>query len=118
MKPVIAFLCVFAALLSPSCMKAPTPVPDQYQDYVGDWSGENDSAIVINADGSASLKMVNVEGNSTLTHTADPTSVAFKADQIVFEGVFGLNFTYTIDRAPARVDGRWVMVIDGVTFVR
>lgn len=88
------------------------PVPEDKADYVGRWQSDNMS-LAITAEGRVEYKRI--EG-------AQSTSVNGPIKQFVgdnFEvGVGPLTTVFEVSQPPRKVDGNWVMVVDGEILIR
>ena len=119
MKNIIAIVSILSLLLLPvSCMKAPTPIPDHYKDFIGSWNGENGSRVTINADGTGAMEIIQVKGNATSRNSAKPANIEIGENEIAFGAAFGLQFRFTVNQKPEQSGDQWSMTVGGVAFSR
>jgi hypothetical protein len=91
---------------------APDPIPQDQKVYVGIWQGSN-IFLEIDADGNASYAKV-MEGAS---ETVDSPVKKIGDGKIVIGYLF-ITKTLELTKPPFEEDGKWKMVIDGVTLTK
>lgn len=102
----ITTLCL---LLLSSCG---IPVPADKMDYVGEWRAPQ-MYLLITADGSVKYKRI----KKGFTKSIDAPLKGFSGDNFIV-GIGSLKTTFRVSKRPYQDNGRWKMVVDGVTLLR
>ncbi len=85
----------------------------KFDDYVGEWSGEN-TKLSIGKD-----KMVHYEKTGGMSKKLDAPVMAFKPGKELEVGALGITTKFKINKAPKKgKDGKWTMTVDGVELTR
>jgi hypothetical protein len=105
---VLAVLLAASILLS-GCGK---PVPPDKAAYVGEWQSR-EMHLSITEDGSVKYKRVSGGVSKSLSAPLR----GFEGDNFVV-GLPFMSTTFVVAKAPYEQDGRWKMVVDGVTLTR
>lgn len=92
-----------------SCSK---PIPSEKLEYVGEWESK-EMYLLILADGTVSYRRLQNGGSTSINA---PLKEFVGEDFIV--GIAFLTTTFDVTEAPHQVDGKWVMVIDGVKLTK
>lgn len=100
-------LVAVAALLAACGPK--TPLPDSQKEFAGRWVAADGTWVHIYLDGSGSVKTANTE------ITGGQVTIAGGTLKI---GLFGIEKTFAVTRPPEQVDGRWILLLDNIEYVR
>lgn len=106
MKILLALMIV---LTITACSK---PISADRADYIGRWEAEGMS-LIINADGSVNYHK---QSGGTSTQINAPLMEFIESDFVV--GLAFINTTFDVTEGPHLIDGKWVMVVDGVTLIK
>lgn len=106
LKPTIMLAAVAGVLITAglACGGSAKPAPP---DYVGSWTGDDQSTLTIQAEGRGSYKSANSSVNGG-TVTIDETAKTLKISFV------GIGPSFTIDKTPA--DGR--MTLSGIQYTK
>ncbi len=113
MKSISAFplFIVMLALVLTSCS---VPVPQDKQDYIGEWRSKNkEMYVLILADGSVRYNRLK---KGATTSVNGPLQTFDGDDFIVGISVFKTRFV--VSQPPIAEGGVWSMVVDGVELIR
>ncbi len=94
-----------------NCGIEKTPVPEKRADFVGSWEGDEGTSLTITADGSGSFEQKSGAASKSVSGGA----VTFQGDTMKI-GLFGIEETFTIDKAPYDKDGKTMMKLSGESF--
>jgi hypothetical protein len=97
------------ALLITACGQ---PVPPERAAYVGEWKAES-MYLLITQDGSLQYQR---RKDGATTSLNGPIK-GFDGDNILF-GIGALETTFVVEQPPQQIEGRWVIVVDGVELVK
>ncbi len=103
----VLFSLILAFVLSGCGKKA--PLAEDQKAFAGKWVANDGTYVHIYNDGGGDLKSsnTNVTGGTT-TITRDSITIGFSF----------IKKTMKITEKPKQVKGRWVMVLDGITYTR
>ena len=103
---VLLFSVIIAAALV-SCKK--TPLAEDQKVFAGKWVAVDGTFVTIYLDGGGDLKTSNsnVTGGKTII-TADTVTIGFGP----------IKKTMKITQKPKPVGGKWLMILDGVTYTK
>ncbi len=104
-----ALLFISFSYLFTGCEKK-VPIPDNKKSFVGTWISDTQDTIVIRANGEGNSHVGNTTISGGAVKFSDANSISIKA--------IGLGPTMKINQLPRENDGKWVMVLDGITFIR
>ena len=107
MKKLI--LLFFVVLTVSSCSK---PLPENKLSYAGEWESK-EMYLLILTDGTVSYQRLK-NGSST---SINAPLKEFVGDDFVV-GLAFLTTTFYVTKAPHQVEGKWVMVVDGVKLTK
>ncbi len=103
----IGLLMVAVGLLAACGPK--TPLPESQQAFAGRWVAADGTWVHIFLDGSGSVKTANTEVTGGQATIAGATLTI---------GLFGIEKKFTITQPPTEVEGRWILVLDNIKYVR
>jgi len=86
-----------------------TPLPENQKHFAGQWVAADGTYVQIFLDGSGNLKTANTEVTGGSTTIAEG-KLTIK--------MFGIGSEFTITREPQEINGKWVMVLDGIEYVK
>lgn len=116
---LFSFLFVTTALLFFSCKPETKPIPPQYSDYIGVWTGADLNEVVINADGTGSLVWIRkAESGSSASKKMGSASIEIGESTITFKTLMGISMELNVDMKPSKTDETWMMTLDGVEFAK
>jgi hypothetical protein len=101
---------VFAMLLAVTLAGCGIKVPDDKRDYIGEWEGGENDALIIAASGQ--VETFHAEGNATSTQSA--RLKAFEGNNLVLV----IGSTIVVSQPPHQEGGKWVMVANGIRLER
>ncbi len=78
-----------------NCGIEKTPIPEDKQAFIGNWTGENGTDLSINGDGSGSVKIT-----KGVSKEITGGAVTFEGKDKLKIGLFGLEHIFNIDEAP------------------
>lgn len=103
-----AFAVVAAlALLVAGCGKV--PLGAEHADWAGTWVARDGSTVHLWADGGGDLKTSGV--------TVNGAAAKFEKNTLTIK-MMGLGRTFTITAPPKKDGDKWVVVLDGVPYIR
>jgi len=105
MKKLIIFSLFTLLLVACSA----DPIPEDKSDYVGVWQGGN-IFLEIKADGNGSYAKIQQDASETVD-----APIRQLGDGKIVLKYFLFSKTLELTRAPYQEDGKWKMIIDGVT---
>jgi hypothetical protein len=103
----VAFLFLSITVCFTGCGKK-IPIPENKKSFVGTWISETQDTIVIRANGDGNAHVGNTTISGGAVRFPDANSISIKA--------IGLGPTMKINQPPQEAEGKWVMVLDGITF--
>ena len=106
---VFLFISFLAPFLFYGCGNQ---VPADKAQYVGEWRSP-EMYLLITLDGSVKYKRI----KSGVTRSVTGPLRGFKGDDLIV-GLPLISTTFVVSRAPYEENGRWKMVVDGVTLTR
>jgi hypothetical protein len=106
MKKLIIF---FVILTLTACSK---PLPENKLTYVGEWESK-EMYLLILSDGTVSYQRLQHGGTTSI----NAAIIEFVGDDFIV-GFSFLRTTFEVTKAPHQVDGRWIMVVDGIQLVK
>lgn len=104
----IILIAITSTILITSCVSK-TPLSEENQVYAGKWVASDGTWIQIFNDGGGNLEL----SNTTVTGG----SAVFAEGTIKIE-VMGIGSTFVIDKPPYEEDGKWIMKLDGIDYVK
>jgi hypothetical protein len=108
---VCAALFVAGTLLSGCCCQG-EPVPEDKEEYVGNWEGTG-MWLTITADGGLDYKRVKGSGTTSVN-----APITRWGDDEIEAGVLFMTTKFKIDKPPKKRKGKWTMKVDGVKLTR
>lgn len=102
-------LLLFIALSISACSK---PIPEDKLSYAGEWQSK-EMYLLILPDGTVSYQRVK-DGVRT---SIDAPLTEFVGEDFVV-GLAFFTTTFDVSEVPHQVDGKWVMVVDGVKLTK
>ena len=105
-KLTLLFLTVFTIC---SCSK---PIPEGKLSYAGEWQSK-EMYLLILPDGTVSYQRLQNGGRTSI----DAPLKEFVGEDFIVGAAF-LTTTFDVTQAPYQVDGKWVMVVDGVKLIK
>ncbi|HNU00145.1 MAG TPA: hypothetical protein PLK89_15960 [Acidobacteriota bacterium] len=103
----VGILAVAVGLLAACGPK--TPLSDTHKAFAGRWVAADGTWVHIFLDGSGSVKTANTEVNGGQATIAGATLTI---------GLFGIEKKFAITQPPTEVEGRWILVLDNIEYVR
>jgi hypothetical protein len=104
------FFVLFTALACSGL--TPVPVPDDKKDFIGTWVAE-DSTLIIEADGMLSHKNTGGAGSSEMN-----APIQEWRDDAIVAGIGPIAQTFTVEQAPAKRKGTWMMKVNKKKYTR
>jgi hypothetical protein len=104
-------------------VQLPTPIPGDKQVFVGHWKSASGFELQIESDGTARI-LNNHSGSRTIQIEVGPNTVEELRVQLVGDTILDVvrpsyyGKTYKIDRYPYRDSSAYVMILNGITFLR
>ena len=89
-----------------------TPVPPEKAPYVGEWQSR-EMYLLITEDGSVKYKRI----SGGISKSISGPLRAFEGDNFVV-GLPFVSTTFIVSKPPYEDNGRWRMVVDGITLTR
>lgn len=105
-KLILLFLVV---LTISSCSK---PIPADRLSYAGEWESK-EMYLLILSDGTVSYKRLQNGGTTSINAPLKE----FVGDDFIV-GLAFFTTTFDVTEAPHKVDGNWVMVVDGIKLTK
>lgn len=102
-------LLFFIVLTVLSCSK---PLPSDKLTYVGEWESEEIYLLIL-PNGTVEYERIKDDGSTSINAPLQE----FVGDDFVV-GLAFFTTTFDVTEAPHLADGKWVMVVDGVTLIK
>jgi len=109
MKRLCCLALLPLLLLLPLACGQKTPLGDAHKDFAGKWVAADETFVQFFLDGTGNLKT----GNTEVTGGA----VTFGQGTVTIK-LFGIGKDLQITQPPREVDGKWVLVLDGIVYAR
>jgi hypothetical protein len=109
MKRVVGVLCIIAIAAAISGCGKKIPLSEDQKIFAGVWLAANNSSVTIYLDGGGDMKTPNSSiTGGTATITAEAITI----------GVGPIKTTLAITEKPKESGGKWVMVLNGITYTK